>query len=216
MTKLNIGSGFGVRVPSTYREYKDLLDLLKDNGVQVKDELFYSPEDYPDSEQSTEWYMQTPGVYNARCWDYWGVVLQGDELVTYLSDSQETYNPLYDSVDDMLQARTKKPEPEVSLNDRIKGFDDFGVTLRCGDQTVTFGDFSQTQLGNKADDPIPELTCLRTLEQVKEALKDDSVTILWGLGENGGLIKPTHLSREVKLMQVADMMQKGVYVAAKK
>lgn len=216
MTKLNIDSGFGLPVPSTYHEYKEVLGLLKDNGVQVKEQLFFSPEYYPDSTQDTTWYMRTQDVFNARRWNYWGVIRQGDELVTYLSDKQETYPTLYESVDAMLQALTEKSSEGVDLSDRIVGFDSFKVTLSVGNKTVSFTSASQAALGNKANDPIPTLTCLRTLEQVEEALKDDSVTILWGMGSNGVLIRPTHLSLESKLVQVATMLQQGIYVAAKK
>ena len=215
MTKLNLDNSFGVRVPDTYSEYKALLDLLTDNGVQVTDELFYNPGYYPDSAQSAEWYIATSGAYNAQCWHYLGVVRHGDELVTYVSDSIERYQICYDSVDDMLQALTEKSDEGVVLSDRIKGFDGFEVTLRCGSRTVKFGDCSQIAIGNKAHDPLPELSCLRTLEQVNEALKDDSVTILWSTAD-GSLIRPHHLSWEIKLAQAANMMQEGIYVAAKK
>lgn len=216
MTKLNIDSGFGLRVPETYREYKELLDLLEANGVTVKDKLFFSPEDYRDSVQSVAWYMTTPDSYNARYWNYWGVLRQGDELVTYLSDNQETYPVLYESVDDMLRDLAEKSSEGVNLSDRIEGFDDYEITLTVGDHTVSFTSTSNAALGNEANDPIPALTCLRTLEQVAEALQDDSVTILWGWGKNGALIRPTHLSQNVKLESVANMMEEGIYVAAKK
>lgn len=216
MTKLNIDSGFGVRVPATYREYKELLDLLKDNGVQVKEELFYDPEYYPDSVQSRAWYMMESEAYNARIWNYWGVIRQGDKLVTSLADGHEPYPVLYDSVGDMLQALTEKSSEGVDLSDRIEGFDAYEITLSVGDKNVSFTSASQAELGNKANDPIPALTYLRTLEQVEEALKDDSVTILWGLGSNGALIRPTHLTQDITLTQVARMMQQGIYVAAKK
>mgnify|MGYP000551358385 CR=1 FL=1 len=216
MTKLRIGSGFGVPVPSTYREYKYLLDLLTSNGVLVQDELFYDPEYYLYSEQSKLWYERNHHAYKANLWEVYGVIERDGELVTLVSDDKGNYSTAYDSVEAMVQARTKTADEEVVLSDLIKGFDDFDVTLRVGGKTVSFGAYSQAHLGNRANDPFPELTYLRTLEQVEAALKDDSVTVLWGVGNGGGLIKPNHLTREVKLMHVADMMQEGIYVAAKK
>ena len=217
MAKLNTGSGFAVKVPKTYREYKDLIDLLTSNGVIVDEELYYHPDIYPDSEQTEEWYQQNHSAYRADYWIYFGVVERGGELVTHLSsDTAVNYLKRYASVEDMVQERAEKPEQGVDLSDRIEGFDAYEVTLSVGNKTVSFTSASQAELGNKTNDPIPALTCLRTLEQVEEALKDDSVTILWGLGSDGVLIRPNHLSRESKLVQVATMMKQGVYVAAKK
>lgn len=216
MTKLNINSGFGLRIPETYREYKELLDLLKYNGVQVQEQLYYNTTDYPDSEQCRLWYEDSFDVYRADIWKYWGVVVRGGKLVTFVSDSQESYYTVYDSVEAMVQERAEKSEQGVDLSDRIEGFDAYEITLSVGDHTVSFTSASNAALGNEANDPIPALTCLHTLEQVAEALQDDSVTVLWGWGKKGVLIRPDHLSQGVKLESVANMMKQGVYVAAKK
>ena len=130
---------------------------------------------------------------------------------------QDILNGLFDNLEILyMQALAEKSSEGVDLSDRIEGFDAYEITLTVGNKTVSFTSASKAALGNKANDPIPALKCLRTLEQVDEALKDDSVTILWGGGNKGVLIRPTYLSQESKLAHVATMMQHGVYVAAKK
>lgn len=217
-------------MPKDREQYLAVMSILKEHNVLIAEQVHYGG--------LADKYADGP-IYHASSFKYFGV---RSGTGTYVTDLASHFINPVESVDatdlnsikawaeanypiDNEEQASEEPseepseapaEPKLSIPGTLLGFDECEVILHSGKHTVRFNTASQAALGNQPSDPVPALTCITTLEQLADAIDDDSVIVLWGVSSDGALIKPFHLYPKATLSSARNMMKQGVYVAAKK